>query len=49
MPALESSHAIAYIIKLAPSNAERQEHRGLPFRPRGQGHPYRGRRHGVKF
>ncbi len=38
IPALEPSHAIAYVAKLAPRAARRKHHRPLPVRSRRQGH-----------
>ena len=43
IPALECSHAIAYVLKLAPSLEERPDRHHQPFRPRGQGCSFRGR------
>jgi cysteine synthase len=42
IPALESSHAVAYAMKLA-HHAARPVHPGQPVGPRRQGHRHRGR------
>ena len=42
IPALESSHALAHAMKIAPTHGERQGAAGEPVRPRRQGHEHRG-------
>jgi hypothetical protein len=44
IPALESSHAVAYAAKLAPTHAQGQDPAGQPLRPRRQGHAHRRRK-----
>jgi cysteine synthase len=43
IPALESSHALAYAMKLAPTMRPGPAPAGEPVRPRRQGHRHRGR------
>ena len=43
IPALESSHAIAYAMKLADDHEARPDDPGQPLRPRRQGHRHGGR------
>ena len=43
IPALESSHAVAYAMKLAKTMRPDQSHAGQPLRARRQGHRHRGR------
>ena len=49
IPALESSHAVAHAMKLAPTMRHRPAPAGQSLRPRRQGHRHRGRpvRRGV--
>ncbi len=46
IPALESSHALAYAVKLAPTLGKDKILLVEPLRPGRQGHAYRGRRPG---
>ncbi len=46
IPALESAHAIAHVLKLAPTMEQGADDRRLPLRPRRQGYSYRRRSHG---
>jgi cysteine synthase len=49
IPALESSHALAYAAKLAPTLAEGQDPAGQPLRSWRQGHAYRRRKIGHQI
>jgi hypothetical protein len=49
IPALESSHAFAYAMKLAKDHAPRPVHPGQPLGPGRQGHRHRGRPLGRGF
>ena len=49
IPALESSHALAYATKLAPTLGTDQHPAREPLRSRRQGHAHRRRRSGLKF
>jgi tryptophan synthase beta chain len=49
IPALESSHALAYAMKLAPTLSEGQGPAGESVRSRRQGHAHRRRKSGIQF
>ena len=42
IPALEPAHALAHVMKLAPTQTQRPHHRHESVRPRRQGHFHRG-------
>ena len=45
IPALESAHAVAHAMKIAPAMREGRDPAGQPLRPRRQGHAHRRRAH----